>query len=201
MGRRRTRRSAATTWRRRFLHTARIAWACGRAAVAHARHRLARCRTPRPPRVVVVGAHAARAYARALGAALPPHTTIVLVPVVVDADRLHGLLQVVAPPAGPERAVLYLATGTGDHTGDGADLLAALRLLVTRLLEPATGGPTVSVPVTLPPSATTRQDDPLARVVPLRPRGGIYRNGVVPPSTHGLGDHPDRLAWPDDDPA
>ena len=213
MSRRRTKRSAATVWRRRFLHAVGTGWTCGRAAVNHAGRRLARRRPPRPPRVVLVGehpagrqlartvAHAARVYAGALGAALPPHTTIVLVPVVVDADRLHGLLQVVAPPTGPERAVLYLATSTCDGSAASGDLLAALRLLVTRLLEPATGGPTVSVPVTLTQPTTTRGANPHARVVPLRPRGGAYRNGVVPPGAHGPGDHSDRLAWPDDDPA
>jgi hypothetical protein len=213
MCRRRSKRSAAHTWRRRLLHTARIAWTCGRAAAIHAGRRLAQRRTLRPPRVVVVGAHpagrrlvrtvahTARAYAHALGAALPPHTTIVLVPVVVDADHVDGLLQVVAPSAGPECAVLYLATGTRDGSADDGDLLAVLRLLVTRLLEPATGGPAVSVPVTLTQPTTTRDANPHARVVPLRPRGGAYRNGVVPPGAPGPGDHPDRLAWPDDDPA
>jgi hypothetical protein len=213
MGRRRTKRSAASVWRRRLHYAAHAAWAWGRTVLAHTRHRLARCRTLRPPRVVVVGAHparrrlartfayAARAYARALGAALPPHTTIMLVPVIVAGDRLHGLLQVVAPPSGPERAVLYLAINTRDASAGDVEPLAVLRVLVTRLLEPATGAPTLSVSVTLSHLAPTSEADPTARVVPLRPRGVAYRNGAVPPGAQGPAGHRDHLAWLDDDPA
>lgn len=214
MGRKRSKRSAADVWRRRCLQAARAACACGHAGLHAALRSFARRRAPRPPRVIVIGEHpgrrrlartiarAARAYTAALGVPLPPHTTVVLVPAVVEGGRVHGLLQVAAPPAGTTRAVIYLATGPGG-TPAGGDVLAVLRLLVGRLLQPATGAPTVSVPVTLPAVEAERPAQACPRIVPLRPPGGMHLNGTVPfpPSGPGPSPRPGHGIWPDDDPA
>lgn len=213
MCRRRSKRSVARIWRRRFLRAAHAAYTLVRAGLTRARHLLARCRTARPPAVEVIGdhpsprrlartvAHAARAYARALGVALPQHTTIILVPTVYELGRLHGLLQVVAPATGPERVVLYLASDVDDGPRGSADLLATLRLLVARLVEPATGAPIISVPLTLHSPGFGQRSVAPARVVPLRPTGGSHRNGTVPHAASELNDRLNRFGEPGDDPA
>jgi hypothetical protein len=147
-----------------------------------------------------VVSQAARAYARALGFPLPSHTTIILIPAVIEDGRLHGLVEVFAPLEGPQRTLILLATRPHGPPVSEDDLLAVLRRQVKTVLSEATiGRPGVhlrvalTAPVVLPPAGGT--------VVPLRPLAGEYRNGVVPPGRHGPSGPTSFNQWSDDDPA
>lgn len=205
------RRSRRRAWRRR-LHS--VLHACGmhlRAAAQLGARWLASRWSPVPPAVVVLGRQpgarrmrrtlsgAARAYARALGAALPRHTTIVVVPAVVEDRRFHGLVEVFDLPEGLQRAVIVLATRPYGQPISEDDLLAVLRQQVTRLLEASCGQPVMRLWVTL--AAPEPEPGPSPAIIPLRPLSGGYRNGAVPQGQHGLGERPSIDQWPDDDPA
>lgn len=206
--RRATHRRAWQRRLRRWSHT------CGMIAAAVSRRSarwLARRRSLASPAVIMLGhqpggrrrrrvvSQAARTYARALGSPLPSHTTIILMPAVIEDERLHGLVEVFAPLGGPQRTLILLATRPHGQPVSEDDLLAVLRRQVTVLSEATIGRPVVhlrvalTAPVALPPAGGT--------VVPLRPLAGGYRNGVVPPGRHGPSGPTSFNQWPDDDPA
>lgn len=212
MARSARRRTANRRWSRhvRRLHagcirlTARIvsatAWCAHRRDVPLTVLLVGTCRSPRRLRRQV--RQAARVYAAALGAPLPPHTTIVLSPALVALDRarpLAGLLEVFATLGDHQRAVLHLAF---DPEADGrpaeAEVLAALRIQVSRLLEPVTGAALHSVPIPMrgPASTTPGASAP---IIPLPARGGPPVNGALPwdPGSDG---RPPRPRWWSDEP-
>lgn len=196
-------------WRQRQRAWRYACWRHARAAVRHSLRWLARRRQPTPPIVIVLGrqpaarrlrrsvARAVRAYAGALGAPLPPHTTVLVMPAVIDDHRLHGLVELLEPPGGPRRAVISLATRPHGRPVSEDDLLAVLRQQVTRLVEAESDRRVVRLRVTLSAAAPAAP----AAIVPLRPRSGGHRNGVTPQGRHDIGGPTSIDQWPDDDPA
>jgi len=127
--------------------------ACWKAAVRRLRH-------PGPAVIVDVRrrqarrlrrevARAARTYARALGAELPPRLLVVVQRVVYEGRQLNGLLQAFDTPGGSRRYVLHLALSINGRQVSEDELLAALRHQLARVLEDAVGKPALSVPLDL----------------------------------------------------
>ena len=94
-------------------------------------------------------ARAARTYARALGAELPPRLLVVVQRVVYEGRQLNGLLQAFDTPGGSRRYVLHLALSINGRQVSEDELLAALRHQLARVLEDAVGKPALSVPLDL----------------------------------------------------
>ena len=202
------RRKSAQRWRLWLLRL--LDW-CRRlmgAATAQVARWLARWCSPRAPRVIVFGyrrdgrrlrravARMSRAYAGALGAALPPYTTIVIASVVFDGQQRHGLLQAFDPANGPRRYILHLATSVGGRMLSDDDLFAALRHQVALAVADAVATPSVSLPVDL----ETPPMPPATPIVAWRPAPIAGRNGTHPGDTAGDG-HRHRHFLLDDDPA
>lgn len=201
------RRNAVDRWRRRMR---RSLVACRRLAYATvargARWLVHRC-SPRSPRVIVFTcrrdgrrlrravARVARAYADALGATLPPATTIVVAAVVFEGGQRHGLFQSFDPADGPRHYVLHLAASVGGRTLSDDELFAALRHQVALLLADAATRPSVSLPIDLeaPPMPLT------APIVAWRPAPVPGRNGAH--LGERAGDDHHRPLPLDDDPA
>jgi len=118
-------------------------------------------------------ARAARTYARALGAELPPGLPVVVQRVVHEGRQLNGLLQAFKGPDGNRRYVVHLALSVNGRQVSEDELLAALRHQLTRALEDAIGKPVLSVPLDLEvPRARAG-----ASVVELRPEARQQRDG------------------------
>ena len=92
---------------------------------------------------------AARTYARALGAELPPRLLVVVQRVVYEGRQLNGLLQAFDTPDGSRRYALHLALSINGRQVSEDELLAALRHQLARVLEDAVGKPALSVPLDL----------------------------------------------------
>ena len=157
-------RRRKTTWSRllrsvwrvpaRVVHTCVVGGTtCWRAAVR-------RLRRPGPMIIVDVRrrqarrlrhevSRAARTYARALGAELPPGLLVVVQRVVYEGRQLNGLLQAFDTPDGSRRYVLHLAMSINGRQVSEDELLAALRHQLARVLEDAVGKPALSVPLDL----------------------------------------------------
>lgn len=94
-------------------------------------------------------ARAARTYARALGAELPPGLLVVVQRVVHDGRQLNGLLQAFEGDDANRRYVVQLALSVNGRQVSEDELLAALRHQLTRALEDTIGKPVLNVPLDL----------------------------------------------------
>lgn len=94
-------------------------------------------------------ARAARTYARALGAEIPPRLLVVVQRVVYEGRQLNGLLQAFDAPNGSRRYVLHLALSINGRQVSEDELLAALRHQLAHVLEDAVGKPALNVPLDL----------------------------------------------------
>jgi hypothetical protein len=92
---------------------------------------------------------AARTYARALGAELPPRLLVVVQRVVYEGRQLNALLQAFDAPDGSRRYVLHLALSINGRQVSEDELLAALRHQLAHVLEDAVGKSALSVPLDL----------------------------------------------------
>ena len=92
---------------------------------------------------------AARTYARALGAQLPPGLLVVVQRVVYEGRQLNGLLQAFEMPNGNRRYVVHLALSINGRQVSEDELLAALRHQLSRALEDVAGKPVLSVALDL----------------------------------------------------
>lgn len=92
---------------------------------------------------------AARAYARALGAEMPPGLLVVVQRVVHEGRQLNGLLQAFEGADGDRRYVVHLALSVNGRQVSEDELLAALRHQLTRALEDAIGKPVLNVQLDL----------------------------------------------------
>ena len=181
-------RRRKTTWSRllrsawrvpaRVVHTCVVGGTtCWRAAVR-------RLRRPGPMIIVDVRrrqarrlrrevARAARTYARALGAEVPPRLLVVVQRVVYEGRQLNGLLQAFDTPDGSRRYVLHLALSINGRQVSEDELLAALRHQLARVLEDAVGKPALSVPLDLEVPRVRAA----ASIVDLRPDTGGRDDG------------------------
>ncbi len=94
-------------------------------------------------------ARAARTYARALGAEVPPRLLVVVQRVVYEGRQLNGLLQAFDTPDGSRRYALHLALSINGRQVSEDELLAALRHQLARVLEDVVGKPMLSVALDL----------------------------------------------------
>jgi len=133
-------------------------------------------------------ARAARTYARALGAELPPRLLVVVQRVVYEGRQLNGLLQAFDTPDGSRRYVLHLALSINGRQVSEDELLAALRHQLARVLEDAVGKPALSVPLDLEVPRVRAA----ASIVELRPDTEGRDDGHAPTG----GRPPERSAVP-----
>jgi hypothetical protein len=94
-------------------------------------------------------ARAARTYARALGAEIPPRLLVIVQRVVYEGRQLNALLQAFDASDGSRRYVLHLALSINGRQVSEDELLAALRHQLAHVLEDAVGKPALSVPLDL----------------------------------------------------
>ncbi len=116
---------------------------------------------------------AARAYARALGAEMPPGLLVVVQRVVHEGRQLNGLLQAFEVTDGDRRYVVHLALSVNGRQVSEDELLAALRHQLTRALEDAIGKPVLNVPLDLEVPRVRAG----ASVVELRPEARGQHDG------------------------
>ncbi len=192
MSKRRRSRSRGARLVRRWLDTGRQLSAQAAGLARRAAVRLYRRLRPRGPTVIIdarrrqarrlrrdIG-RAARAYAGALGAEMPPGLLVVVQRVVHEGRQLNGLLQAFEGADGNRRYVVHLALSINGRQVSDDELLAALRHQLTRALEDAIGKPVLNVPLDLEvPRARAG-----ASVVELRPEA------------RGQHDGPERSAMP-----
>jgi hypothetical protein len=94
---------------------------------------------------------ATRIYTQALGVPTPPDLLILVQYVVYEGRQLNALLQAFDLSGGERRYVLLLAqTVNGRVVGD-AELRAALRHQLSRVLEDLIGNPVLGIPLDLQP--------------------------------------------------
>jgi hypothetical protein len=125
-------------------------------------------------------ARAARAYARALGAELPPGLLVVVQRVVHEGRQLNGLLQAFEGADGSRRYVVHLALSVNGRQVSEDELLAALRHQLTGALEDTIGKPALNVPLDLEvPHARVG-----ASVVELRPEARGQQDGQERTAAH-----------------
>lgn len=94
-------------------------------------------------------ARAARTYAGALGAEMPPRLLVVVQRVVYEGRQLNALLQAFDARDGSRRYVLHLALFVNGRQVSEEQLLAALRHQLAHVLEDAVGKPALSVSLDL----------------------------------------------------
>ena len=153
-----------TTWSRlvRSTRTAtgRMVRACVAGGTTCWRVAVRRLRRPGPAVIVDVRrrqarrlrrevGRAARTYARALGAELPPRLLVVVQRVVYEGRQLNGLLQAFGMANGNRRYVVHLALSINGRQVSEDELLAALRHQLARALEDVVGKPVLSVALDL----------------------------------------------------
>ncbi len=157
-------RRRKTIWSRllRSIRAAagRVVRACAEVGTTCWRAAVRRLRRPGPTVIVDVRrrqarrlrrevAKAARTYAQALGAEIPPRLLVVVQRVVYEGRQLNGLLQAFDAPDGSRRYVLHLALSINGRQVAEDELLAALRHQLARVLEDVVGKPARSVPLDL----------------------------------------------------
>lgn len=118
-------------------------------------------------------ARAARTYARALGAELPPGLLVVIQRIVHEGRQLNGLLQAFEGADGNRRYAVHLALSVNGRQVSEDELLAALRHQLTRAMEDAVGKAVLSVPLDLEVPRTRAG----ASVVELRPEARGQHDG------------------------
>jgi hypothetical protein len=91
----------------------------------------------------------ARTIARAVGASLPPQTTIVVQHVAHDGQQHNGVLRAYEPHPGRRHYLIELATTVNGREVTGDELRSTLHQLVIRLLEDVAGQPVAVVPCDL----------------------------------------------------
>ena len=118
-------------------------------------------------------ARAARTYAHALGAELPPGLLVVVQRIVHEGRQLNGLLQAFEGADGSRRYVVHLALSVNGRQVSDDELLAALRHQLTGALEEVVGKPVLNEPLDLEvPRARAG-----ATVVELRPEARRQPDG------------------------
>jgi hypothetical protein len=116
-------------------------------------------------------ARAARSYARALGAELPPGLLVVVQRVVYEGRQLNGLLQAFDGANGNRRYVVHLALSVNGRQVNEDELLAALRHQLARALEDIVGKPVLNVPLDLE-VPRVRAGAPIVELRPEAREGG-----------------------------
>jgi hypothetical protein len=125
-------------------------------------------------------ARTARTIAGAVGASLPPRTTIVIQHLVSDGHQHNGVLRAYEPHPDQRHYLIELATTVNGREVTDDELRSALHHLVMRLVEDVAGQPVTVVPCDLSPLNATSA----VPLVLLRPEPAGHDSTAQPMETN-----------------